>query len=54
MKQENPRSSEISPTVATLIVTFSAKKVCVSATLCAFSQALSFSKCANMHCADVD
>jgi len=54
MKQENPRSSEKSPAVATLIVTVCATKTCVSVTLCVFAQGPSLIKCVNMHCAGVD
>jgi len=54
MKQENPRSSEKSPAVATLIVTVCATKKCASVTLCVFAHGLSLAKCANMHCAGVD
>jgi len=54
MKEENPRSSEKYPAVATLIVTVCAKKKCVSFTLCVFAQGPSLVKCANMHCAGVD
>jgi len=54
MKQENPRYSEKSPAVATLIVTVCATKKCVSVQLCVFAQGLSLAKCANMRCAGVD
>ena len=53
MKQENPRSSEKLPAVATLIVTVCATKMCVSVTLCVCAHGLSLAKCANMHCAGV-
>jgi len=47
MKHENPRSSEKSPAVTTLIVTVCATKKCVSVTL-------RFCSLANMRCAGVD
>jgi len=54
MKQENHRSSEKSPAVATLIATACGTKKCVSVTLCVFAHGLGLTKCANMHCAGVD
>jgi len=54
MKQENPRSCEKSPAVATLTVTVCATKKCVSVTFRVFAQGLSLAKYANMRCAGVD
>jgi len=54
MKQEDPRSSEKSPAVATLIVSVCATNKCVGVTLCVFAQGLRLAKCANMCCIGVD
>jgi len=54
MKQENPISSEKSQQWQHWLWLLVPQKVCVSVTLCIFAQAHSLSKCANMHCTDVD